>query len=298
MKTSKILFFALFCGIGLAAFADSFLTAQSFPEPFKDISFSDKMDFESKDYAQYAPEYDDKGVCIKNCAFPTLNMKDRTESIEAGILPEPEEEEENTDDIEFDENGVCIKNCVYEGLTASQVEEKINNDTETAYMESTNYQENQRQNSNQIVYNYNCAGRNTTIPIGQKIPISEPVKGFPRISSPFGLRKTRVGSRNHQGIDYAVGVGTVVYAPADGTIRSFLSGKCGIGLKIKHEDGTYTLYCHLSKRLVAKNAKVAAGCPIALSGNTGIGTGPHLHYGMQKPEYNYINPGRYTGRSR
>ncbi|MBR3511267.1 MAG: hypothetical protein IKN73_04380, partial [Alphaproteobacteria bacterium] len=198
MKISKVLFLILLCGTRTSVFADSFLKAQSFPEPFKNISFGDKIEFETKDYAQFAPEYDDKGVCIKNCAFPGLNAKDKYESIEAGLLIDPEESEGYDDgedvtlDMEFDENGNCISGCDGENISYDKFNEEMNKRSEQAYKESLEYQERQKTNPDQTGYDYNCAGRNTEIPVGQKIPYSEPLKGKPRITDWFGsLRSFR-----------------------------------------------------------------------------------------------------------
>lgn len=82
----------------------------------------------------------------------------------------------------------------------------------------------------------------------------------------------------HTGTDFAAKTGTPVKAVADGTVvASDPSGSYGINVLIKHEDGTYSLYAHLSSRTVQKGTKVTAGRLIGFSGNTGNTTGPHLH---------------------
>ena len=101
----------------------------------------------------------------------------------------------------------------------------------------------------------------------------------------------------HDGIDYAVGIGTPVYATADGRVTRVINdNSCGKGLRLQHEDGTQTIYCHLNKQMVSSGTYVGAGCKIAESGNTGHSTGPHLHYGMRDASNNKINPGEYTKR--
>ena len=106
------------------------------------------------------------------------------------------------------------------------------------------------------------------------------------ISSPFGRRTDPVTGepgRMHRGVDFAVPVGTPVYVPADGEVimvgcdTQGCSKGYGKRIYIKH-DGFYTLYGHLSHYTVKKGQKVKAGDMIALSGNTGKSTGPHLHW--------------------
>lgn len=82
----------------------------------------------------------------------------------------------------------------------------------------------------------------------------------------------------HTGTDFAASQGTVVKAVAAGTVvASDPSGAYGINVLIKHEDGTYALYAHLSSRTVQPGTQVKAGRMIGLSGSTGNSTGPHLH---------------------
>jgi cell wall-associated NlpC family hydrolase/LysM repeat protein len=82
----------------------------------------------------------------------------------------------------------------------------------------------------------------------------------------------------HTGTDLEAATGTAVKAVADGTVvASDPSGSYGINVLIKHEDGTYSLYAHLSSRTVHKGTKVKAGRLIGFSGSTGNSTGPHLH---------------------
>lgn len=102
-----------------------------------------------------------------------------------------------------------------------------------------------------------------------------------RISSKFGNRIhpiTRIKTF-HNGIDIAVPSGTPVIAPADGKItESWNHDRGGICLAMVTADGVRFGFAHLSKRLVVVGTKVKAGEVIALSGNTGASTGPHLHF--------------------
>ncbi len=120
---------------------------------------------------------------------------------------------------------------------------------------------------------------------GTKIPPTyiKPISGG-RLSSGFGGRKapTKGASTNHKGIDWATPVGTSVVASCGGTVTKAGWGSgYGYVVYIRHEDGRETRYGHLSKVLVSAGQKVKQGQKIALSGNTGRSTGPHLHFEMR-----------------
>jgi murein DD-endopeptidase MepM/ murein hydrolase activator NlpD len=112
-------------------------------------------------------------------------------------------------------------------------------------------------------------------------PMGEPVAGNAAITSDYGLRSNPMGHglEFHNGIDFGVNIGTPVHATADGVVES-AGWKAGYGncVVIDHPFGYRSLFGHLSKFLVKPGDKVARGQPIALSGNTGRSTGPHLHY--------------------
>lgn len=131
---------------------------------------------------------------------------------------------------------------------------------------------------------------------GTKIPPTyiKPISGG-RLSSSFGRRSrpTKGASTYHKGIDWAVPRGTAVFASSGGTVAKAGWGSgYGYVVYINHEDGRQTRYAHLSKVLVKAGQKVKQGERIALSGNTGISSGPHLHFeiligGSQ------VNPAKY-----
>lgn len=114
--------------------------------------------------------------------------------------------------------------------------------------------------------------------------LSTPVK-FTRISSNFTraryhpiLKKYRA----HLGVDYAAPFGTAVKSSGNGVI-SFVGTKTGYGktVQIQHGSGYSTLYAHLSRfAKIKKGQKVSQGQIIAYVGNTGLSTGPHLHFGL------------------
>ncbi len=116
---------------------------------------------------------------------------------------------------------------------------------------------------------------------GTKIPPSYIYPVWGRISSGFGRRKApkRGASTFHKGVDFAVPIGTAVMASCGGTVtRAGWGSGYGYCVYIQHPDGRSTRYGHLSKVLVKAGQTVSQGQKIALSGNTGVSTGPHLHF--------------------
>lgn len=102
----------------------------------------------------------------------------------------------------------------------------------------------------------------------------KPISGG-RYTSGFGRRWGRM----HKGVDWACPVGTTVYASCGGTvIQASYNGGYGNNVVIQHPDGRMTRYAHNSKLLVHVGQHVEQGEPIALSGNTGRSTGPHVHF--------------------
>lgn len=130
-------------------------------------------------------------------------------------------------------------------------------------------------------------------PLNASIPNIKPVQGS--ITSEFGMRMHPV--RNtlmfHAGVDFSAATGTEVHATGDGIV-SFAGYDGGYGQKvtINHGYGYKTIYAHLSKALVREGQRIRRGEIIALSGNTGVSTGPHLHYEVQKNGVT-VNPTAY-----
>lgn len=133
---------------------------------------------------------------------------------------------------------------------------------------------------------------------GTKIPPSyiKPLSGG-RLSSGFGRRRapTAGASTYHKGVDWATPIGTPIYASSGGVVTKAGWGKgYGYVVYINHPDGRQTRYAHLSKVLVSVGQNVSQGDRIALSGNTGVSSGPHVHFeilinGVQKNPLDYIN---------
>ncbi len=109
-----------------------------------------------------------------------------------------------------------------------------------------------------------------------------PVEG--RISTPFGIKRYVNGkfSYRHRGVDIAAPEGTPVRAAADGVVAladdSFLLH--GKTIVLDHGQGVLSLYLHLSRIEVSVGERVSRGEIIGRVGQTGVATGPHLHFGV------------------
>lgn len=108
------------------------------------------------------------------------------------------------------------------------------------------------------------------------------------ITSEWGYRRDPITGREekkHSGVDLRAGIGTPVYAPSQGVVRSagWMRGYGRIVI-IDHDNGYSTRFAHLDEYLVEMGDRVAKGELIAKSGNSGRSTGPHLHYEIRKDE--------------
>ena len=135
-----------------------------------------------------------------------------------------------------------------------------------------------------------------SLQIGRMIRINERGPGFGKplriplvVTSKYGYRPHPVTGRyrHHEGIDFRAATGTRVYASKAGKVI-FAGRKNGYGkiVGIEHADDFTTWYGHLSRIRVKVGQTLTQGRIIGLSGNTGISTGPHLHFEI-----------RYKGRS-
>ena len=124
----------------------------------------------------------------------------------------------------------------------------------------------------------------------------QPIKG--RVSSGFGKRNHPVtGVKSfHNGVDIPAAVGTEVVSPWDGVVIKSDStpedtaDKGGLEVKVKHVNGFTTGYAHLSKSLVVVGQHIKEGDVLAKTGNTGIGTGAHLHFTLRNAKDELIDP--------
>ncbi len=130
------------------------------------------------------------------------------------------------------------------------------------------------------------------IEVGTAVPPTfiKPINGG-TLSSTFGARWGTV----HKGVDWACSIGTAVMASCNGTViqAGWMNGY-GYCVTLKHSDGKCTRYGHLSEVLVSEGQSVSQSDVIALSGNTGNSTGPHVHFeiiedGVQVNPFTYLN---------
>jgi murein DD-endopeptidase MepM/ murein hydrolase activator NlpD len=112
------------------------------------------------------------------------------------------------------------------------------------------------------------------------IPNSVPAYGI--ISQPFN-DSAPFFEDNHYGIDLAMRVGSPIYAAASGlVVFSGWTDHFGYMVIIDHRSGYYSVYAHNSRNVVRQRQWVSRRQLVALSGNTGYSTGPHLHFEIWK----------------
>ena len=111
--------------------------------------------------------------------------------------------------------------------------------------------------------------------VTDNIPSTKPANGI--ISKEFDLNIL------HFGIDIVNDESTPIFAVANGVvIYSDFSRELGNGVVIDHQNGYYSHYYHNEENFVKKNEKIDEGMLIATLGNTGVSTGPHLHFEIWK----------------
>jgi len=96
----------------------------------------------------------------------------------------------------------------------------------------------------------------------------------------------------HNGIDISLPINTPIYAIEEGTVQTVkIDSFNGLYIIIDHGNNLISSYSHLNRSLVTPGQKVQQGDEIALSGNTGLSTGPHLHYALKK-NGTYVDPAK------
>ena len=115
----------------------------------------------------------------------------------------------------------------------------------------------------------------------QLIPNGAPTPNI-QLTSGFGTRVHPITKKRkrHDGLDFAAKIGTPIYAPADAVIERARNSNYGYGnqLTLNHTMGFISTYSHMSKFKVKQGEFVKKGQLIGLTGNSGLSTGPHLHY--------------------
>ncbi len=120
---------------------------------------------------------------------------------------------------------------------------------------------------------------NRFISVLEFLPLGTPVQGA--LTSGFGHRRSPFSHSPsfHYGVDISLRVGSRVMATGAGTVIKVEHDRTyGVMVDVQHAPNLITRYAHLSATLVREGQRVRRGMVIALSGNTGRSTGPHLHY--------------------
>ncbi|NTV13175.1 MAG: M23 family metallopeptidase [Desulfobulbaceae bacterium] len=131
------------------------------------------------------------------------------------------------------------------------------------------------------------------------LPLGYPVQAT-GLSSTFGSRLDPLNGEEafHEGIDLRGNPGAIIKATADGqVVEQGYNDDYGWYVLLKHDNSYTTLYAHNQKLLIGPGARVARGQTIALLGNTGRSTGPHLHYEIRRHN-RPINPAKYMNISK
>ena len=157
--------------------------------------------------------------------------------------------------------------------TVSNVASTVSNTVSSAY------------NSVKDTLGLGSSDSNTGPNIGTGKISARPVANSFRITSTFGMRVHPVTGkkRMHKGVDFGTPVGTSVTSAGDGKVVKAGTGT-GYGnvVYVDHGNGVTTRYAHLSSFTVKPGDNVKAGQEIAKSGNSGVGTGPHLHFEVRQ----------------
>jgi len=126
------------------------------------------------------------------------------------------------------------------------------------------------------------------------MPAIDPIRGG-TIEDGFGIRFHPIlhVRMMHEGVDIDAPSGTPVHATGDGVV-SYVGRRGGYGnvVEVDNGYGYTTLFAHLRKSLVADGEKIRRGQVVGLVGETGLATGPHLHYGVMKGGV-YVDPELY-----
>lgn len=178
-------------------------------------------------------------------------------------------------------------------LLAHQGNSAIQLDNTTKYLESLFKEEEEPEFD---IYTEGWESNSVNCYAGMQVPdrIKIDVRNFNMphpgyVTSPYGYR--RRFRRQHKGIDLKLNIGDTVRAAFDGKVRLARFDRRGYGnyVVLRHTNDLETVYGHLSQFLVEPDQYVKAGDPIALGGNTGRSTGPHLHFETRYMGY-AINP--------
>jgi murein DD-endopeptidase MepM/ murein hydrolase activator NlpD len=122
--------------------------------------------------------------------------------------------------------------------------------------------------------------------------------GGAAVGQPYGNANAMYALGYHTGVDFSAASGTNTVAVTSGeVVASDTSSAYGVNVQIKHDDGYYSLYAHLSGAAVSPGDRVEPGDLVGYVGSTGNSSGPHLHYEIRTtPQFgdgNFIDPLEY-----
>ena len=265
MWNIRVFLFCFFVSVNVCA-GQSLLTPQKFPSTFSDASFVQRMEVLAQGYEPWESEFDSNGKCISGCAYVGITLEDewadmqrQTQQVVAELQASGQLPQRSQ------QSGILTAGTGTVVQIAQVIADRVSTENET---------------------------------VAGDLPVGEPVAGKPSITSPYGRRVHPITGnlQNHNGVDFAVPVGTKVFSTADGVVENvWADNTCGNGLRIQHANGFETSFCHLDKVLVVNGDRVSKGTAVALSGNTGRSTGPHLHYSI-KHDGIFIDPATLMGR--
>ncbi|MBD5545469.1 MAG: peptidoglycan DD-metalloendopeptidase family protein [Lachnospiraceae bacterium] len=227
------------------------------------------------------------------------NLEDENSTIRVGdelviTVPEPELSVERKEEVYYEEDYEADIEYVYNDewyTTESQVLQQPSAGHRKV-VSIVSYRNEDVTDTEILKEEVSIAAVPKIVEIGTKVPPTyiKPISGG-RFTSGFKIR----WGRWHKGVDWATPVGTAVMASSGGTVAKAGWGSgYGYVVYINHADGRQTRYGHLSKVLVKPGDYVKQGQKIALSGNTGRSTGPHVHFeiligGTQVDPLKYMN---------
>jgi murein DD-endopeptidase MepM/ murein hydrolase activator NlpD len=264
-----------------ASSSGGFLTAQTFPQTFGDLSFVERMQVLKEGYEPYEIEFDAQGRCVSGCAFQGMKLEDT----EAYYQREADEARVRADIIRAQHPEWAVP-------------------TQSAPVPAQPVRQNASaqpppQRSGDV-----CAishERQEKINPAQTVPYGYPMNAPKTVNSNYGPRRVANGSAIHMGVDLRAADGTPVFSTISGVVENVTynpGGACGKHVKIKGSDGFAVRFCHLQEILVKKGEKVSAGCMVAKSGHSGIGKAgqpypAHLHYEIFNQNDRQIPPEPY-----
>lgn len=291
-------------------FEENVEIVESYVEPAQITPVSEAVDLVTKDKEKNkiyeVVSGDSLSVIAQKYETSVSNIVDMNENLESEesilqigdelvvMVPEPElslivQEEVAYNEDYIEETQYIDNDSWYTTEKVTKQEGTVGNRDVVAVVTYRNGRETDREIVQQNVL---VPSQPTIIERGTKTPPTyvKPISGG-RFTSGFKFR----WGRWHKGIDWACPTGTAVKASCAGVVTSAgWSSGYGYCVRIKHPDGRETRYAHLSKILVKTGQSVKQGEKIALSGNTGRSTGPHVHFeilinGTQVDPFKHLN---------